>query len=238
MRSSARCRSAGVVSRQVSNACGRRAVRPVDVLGPGQRRGAVGLAGGRVDQVHRPAVGAGRLRTADDVADLDLGLSGLAHGDLLRRPAPHVTLHRSRVRLTAAYARFRRAQTSHGTEVTRLAAADSLHRAATNRDRVRGHADRTSAPGLDDVGKRLIEQLQQDGRRSYAALGKTVGLSEAAVRQRVQRMVDSGRDAGRRGHRSAAGRVPPAGDDRPAGARATWSGSPTSWPRSTRSTTS
>jgi Lrp/AsnC family transcriptional regulator, regulator for asnA, asnC and gidA len=47
-------------------------------------------------------------------------------------------------------------------------------------------------PGFDDVGKRLIEELQQDGRRSYAALAKTVGLSEAAVRQRVQRMVDSG----------------------------------------------
>jgi len=46
--------------------------------------------------------------------------------------------------------------------------------------------------GVDSVGKRLIEQLQQDGRRSYAALAKTVGLSEAAVRQRVQRMVDSG----------------------------------------------
>jgi Lrp/AsnC family transcriptional regulator, regulator for asnA, asnC and gidA len=45
---------------------------------------------------------------------------------------------------------------------------------------------------VDDIGKRLIEELQQDGRRSYAALAKTVGLSEAAVRQRVQRMVDSG----------------------------------------------
>ena len=45
---------------------------------------------------------------------------------------------------------------------------------------------------MDDVGKRLIEELQQDGRRSYAALAKSVGLSEAAVRQRVQRMVDSG----------------------------------------------
>jgi len=45
---------------------------------------------------------------------------------------------------------------------------------------------------LDDVSKAIIEQLQQDGRRSYAAIGKVVGLSEAAVRQRVQRLVDSG----------------------------------------------
>jgi len=45
---------------------------------------------------------------------------------------------------------------------------------------------------LDDVSKAIIEQLQQDGRRSYAAIGKVVGLSEAAVRQRVQRLVDGG----------------------------------------------
>jgi Lrp/AsnC family transcriptional regulator for asnA, asnC and gidA len=44
----------------------------------------------------------------------------------------------------------------------------------------------------DDVSKQIIEQLQQDGRRSYAAVGKAVGLSEAAVRQRVQRLQDAG----------------------------------------------
>ena len=45
---------------------------------------------------------------------------------------------------------------------------------------------------LDSVSKQIIEQLQQDGRRSYAAIGKAVGLSEAAVRQRVQRLADTG----------------------------------------------
>jgi Lrp/AsnC family transcriptional regulator for asnA, asnC and gidA len=45
---------------------------------------------------------------------------------------------------------------------------------------------------LDEVGKQIIEQLQEDGRRPYATIGKAVGLSEAAVRQRVQRMLDSG----------------------------------------------
>ena len=45
---------------------------------------------------------------------------------------------------------------------------------------------------LDDVAKGIIEQLQQDGRRSYAAIGKEVGLSEAAVRQRVQRLIETG----------------------------------------------
>ncbi|MEW2441928.1 Lrp/AsnC family transcriptional regulator [Micromonospora marina] len=45
---------------------------------------------------------------------------------------------------------------------------------------------------LDDVAKQIIEQLQEDGRRPYASIGKAVGLSEAAVRQRVQRLLDAG----------------------------------------------
>jgi Lrp/AsnC family transcriptional regulator, regulator for asnA, asnC and gidA len=44
----------------------------------------------------------------------------------------------------------------------------------------------------DDISKQIIEQLQHEGRRSYAAIGKAVGLSEAAVRQRVQRLQDAG----------------------------------------------
>jgi Lrp/AsnC family transcriptional regulator for asnA, asnC and gidA len=49
----------------------------------------------------------------------------------------------------------------------------------------------TTSP-LDDLSRRLIEALQQDGRRSYAALAQEVGLSEAAVRQRVKRLLDDG----------------------------------------------
>jgi Lrp/AsnC family transcriptional regulator for asnA, asnC and gidA len=45
---------------------------------------------------------------------------------------------------------------------------------------------------LDAVSKAIIEQLQEDGRRSYAEIGKAVGLSEAAVRQRVQKLTESG----------------------------------------------
>ncbi|GGM84837.1 putative transcriptional regulator, AsnC family protein [Thermopolyspora flexuosa] len=45
---------------------------------------------------------------------------------------------------------------------------------------------------LDDISKQIIEQLQMDGRKPYAAIGKAVGLSEAAVRQRVQRLLDAG----------------------------------------------
>ncbi len=51
---------------------------------------------------------------------------------------------------------------------------------------------RIASPALDETSKRIIEQLQEDGRRPYAAIGKAVGLSEAAVRQRVQRLIDGG----------------------------------------------
>lgn len=44
---------------------------------------------------------------------------------------------------------------------------------------------------LDDISKRIIEQLQEDGRRSYAAIAESVGLSDAAVRQRIKRLIDS-----------------------------------------------
>ena len=53
---------------------------------------------------------------------------------------------------------------------------------------------RTSPDGgaLDDVARRIVAELEVDGRRSYAAIAKSVGLSEAAVRQRIQRLLDSG----------------------------------------------
>jgi Lrp/AsnC family transcriptional regulator, regulator for asnA, asnC and gidA len=49
-----------------------------------------------------------------------------------------------------------------------------------------------AAPLLDDIAKQIIEQLQQDGRMPYSTIGRIVGLSEAAVRQRVQRLADAG----------------------------------------------
>lgn len=53
-------------------------------------------------------------------------------------------------------------------------------------------SDKAKTPALDDVSKQIIEMLQRDGRRPYADIGRTVGLSEAAVRQRVQRLTDAG----------------------------------------------
>jgi Lrp/AsnC family transcriptional regulator for asnA, asnC and gidA len=51
---------------------------------------------------------------------------------------------------------------------------------------------RSPAPLLDDVSMQIIRELQRDGRRAYTSIAKTVGLSEAAVRQRVQRLLDAG----------------------------------------------
>jgi Lrp/AsnC family transcriptional regulator, regulator for asnA, asnC and gidA len=52
------------------------------------------------------------------------------------------------------------------------------------------HSSTSTDVRLDDVSKAIIEQLQEDGRQSYATIAKHVGLSEAAVRQRVQRLLD------------------------------------------------
>ncbi len=46
--------------------------------------------------------------------------------------------------------------------------------------------------GLDDTDKSIIRELQVEGRMPYSQLAPKVGLSEAATRQRVNRLVDSG----------------------------------------------
>jgi Lrp/AsnC family transcriptional regulator for asnA, asnC and gidA len=45
---------------------------------------------------------------------------------------------------------------------------------------------------LDPTDQAIVEHLQRDGRMPYTRLGAAVGLSEAAVRQRVQRLIDGG----------------------------------------------
>jgi Lrp/AsnC family transcriptional regulator for asnA, asnC and gidA len=43
---------------------------------------------------------------------------------------------------------------------------------------------------LDDADKAIVELLQEDGRISYTRIAAAVGLSEAAVRTRVQRLIE------------------------------------------------
>ncbi len=45
---------------------------------------------------------------------------------------------------------------------------------------------------LDDANRAIIEALQRDGRLPYGSIAEEVGLSEAAVRRRVQRLRDAG----------------------------------------------
>ncbi|MEY4607573.1 MAG: hypothetical protein RLY45_2333 [Actinomycetota bacterium] len=51
--------------------------------------------------------------------------------------------------------------------------------------------DRTGSH-LDPTDRAIIEELQRDGRVPFTRLGAAVGLSEAAARQRVQRLIDAG----------------------------------------------
>ena len=45
---------------------------------------------------------------------------------------------------------------------------------------------------IDDIDRELIRVLQVDGRTSYSQLSRIVGLSDAACRQRVMRLLDDG----------------------------------------------
>jgi Lrp/AsnC family transcriptional regulator for asnA, asnC and gidA len=45
---------------------------------------------------------------------------------------------------------------------------------------------------LDPANRAIIEALQRDGRQPYGAIADAVGLSEAAVRRRVQRLREDG----------------------------------------------
>jgi Lrp/AsnC family transcriptional regulator, regulator for asnA, asnC and gidA len=55
-----------------------------------------------------------------------------------------------------------------------------------------GRRDAERSAVIDDVDKALVEALQRDGRLPYTKLAGEVGLSEAAVRQRVQRLIETG----------------------------------------------
>lgn len=47
-------------------------------------------------------------------------------------------------------------------------------------------------PRLDDVDRAIVERLQRDGRTAFTQIATELGLSEGAIRKRVQRLTDSG----------------------------------------------
>lgn len=51
---------------------------------------------------------------------------------------------------------------------------------------------RANGEAIDELDKRIIEHLQQDGRRPFTRIADELGVSEAAVRARTNRLVDRG----------------------------------------------
>ncbi len=47
-------------------------------------------------------------------------------------------------------------------------------------------------PEVSDLDKRIIEHLQQDGRRPFTQIAVDLGVSEAAVRARTNRLIEKG----------------------------------------------
>ncbi|MCS7113914.1 MAG: HTH-type transcriptional regulator LysM [Nitrososphaerota archaeon] len=45
---------------------------------------------------------------------------------------------------------------------------------------------------MDEIDRKIIQILKQNGRATYSEIGKAVGLSEAAVRKRIKDLVGSG----------------------------------------------
>ena len=48
------------------------------------------------------------------------------------------------------------------------------------------------SPLLDDIARRLLDELQSNGRASYADLAKKAGLSPSAAAERMRRLEDAG----------------------------------------------
>jgi Lrp/AsnC family transcriptional regulator, leucine-responsive regulatory protein len=48
------------------------------------------------------------------------------------------------------------------------------------------------ASALDEIGWQILEELQQNGRISFAELGRRVGLTLPAVAERARKMEDAG----------------------------------------------
>jgi Lrp/AsnC family transcriptional regulator for asnA, asnC and gidA len=55
-------------------------------------------------------------------------------------------------------------------------------------------SDRARARGdiVSELDKRIIEHLQQDGRRPFTQIATDLGVSEAAVRARTNRLIEKG----------------------------------------------
>src|ERR1700676_2824736 len=51
---------------------------------------------------------------------------------------------------------------------------------------------RALSPLLDDIARKLLDELQNDARVSYAELGRRVGLSPSATAERLRHLEEAG----------------------------------------------
>ncbi len=58
--------------------------------------------------------------------------------------------------------------------------------------RPRGQRDSLTLNDLDDLDLRIIELLQENGRRSNVAMAQQLGVAEATVRHRIERLLADG----------------------------------------------
>ena len=95
------------------------------------------------------------------------------------------------------------------------------------------------AAEISELDKRIIEHLQQDGRRPFTQIAADLGRLRGGRPGPDEPADRAGDPPGRRRHRPAQARLPPAGDDRrPLPGRPPPGGRPRSSPSSPRSTTS
>ena len=63
---------------------------------------------------------------------------------------------------------------------------------AANSRAANGRAANGRGTEVSDLAKRIIEHLQEDGRRPYTQIAADLGVSEAAVRARTNRLIERG----------------------------------------------
>ena len=57
---------------------------------------------------------------------------------------------------------------------------------------VHGAQDSLTVHDLDDLDRKIIEHLQGNGRLSNAAIARALGVTEATVRHRIERLISNG----------------------------------------------
>src|SRR5690606_23943192 len=100
---------------------------------------------------------------------------------------PHDLVAQVRTRDDAALA----AEVDHIRSIPGVRAAEVFRSVSTVRDK---HAvvRELGEVSLDDIDWRLLHELQRDGRAPYTRLAHVIGLSQAATRARVVRLMRSG----------------------------------------------